>query len=65
LAQFLKLAQPDEIDVIHRHERTGRPLGEEAFIEKLEIELDRVLKTAKTWTKKVHGVNISRTSRTF
>jgi putative transposase len=49
---FLKLAPPDDIDVIHRHERTGRPLGEEGFIEKLEIELDRVLKPQRPGPKK-------------
>jgi putative transposase len=46
------LAPPDEIDVINRHERTGRPLGEEGFIEKLEIELDRVLRPQRPGPKK-------------
>jgi putative transposase len=48
----LQLAAPDEIDVIHRHERTGRPLGEEGFIEKLEIQLNRVLRPQRPGTKK-------------
>ena len=49
---FLKLAPPDEIDMIQRHERTGRPLGEEGFIEKLEIKLDRVLRPQRPGPKK-------------
>ncbi len=52
---FLKLTPPDEVDMIHRHERTGRPLGEKGFIEKLEIALDRGLKPQKPGPKKIKG----------
>jgi putative transposase len=50
---FLQLTPPDEIDVIHRHERTGRPLGEEGFLEKLEIALGRGLRPQKPGPKKI------------
>lgn len=52
---FLKLTPPDEVDMIHRHERTGRPLGGKGFIEKLEIALDRGLKPQKPGPKKIKG----------
>jgi putative transposase len=52
---FLKLTPPDEIAMIHRHERTGRPLGKEGFIEKLEITLDRGLRPQKPGPKKNKG----------
>lgn len=52
---FLQLTPPDKIDAIHRHERTGRPLGEEGFIEKLEIALDRGLRPQKPGPKKIKG----------
>ncbi len=39
--------EDSEIDDIHRHERTGRPLGSEGFMEKLEVKLNRVLRRQK------------------
>jgi putative transposase len=36
--------QESEIEVFRKHERTGRPMGADAFIEKLELLLDRKLK---------------------
>ncbi len=44
-------AQEDEIVLIRKHERTGRPLGEDSFIEKLEHLLDRNLKPQKPGPK--------------
>jgi putative transposase len=44
--------EDSEIDVIHRHERTGRPLGSEGFIEELEVKLSRVLRRQKPGPKK-------------
>lgn len=41
-----------EIDVIRCHERTGRPLGREGFINRLENELDRILHRQKPGPKK-------------
>jgi putative transposase len=49
---FLMLTPPQEVDVIHRHERTGRPLGGAGFIEKLEIAFDRILRPQKPGPKK-------------
>jgi putative transposase len=44
---FLMLTPPDEVDVIHRHERTGRPLGREGFTEKLEKTSGRIRRPQK------------------
>ncbi len=41
---FLKLTPSDEVDLLHIHERTGRPLGKVDFIGNLEIELGRRLR---------------------
>jgi RHS repeat-associated protein len=45
---------PDSTDIVtlRRHERTGRPLGQEHFIEKLETVLNRPLKLKKSGRKK-------------
>ena len=39
--------EPDEAELLRRHERTGRPLGEAGFIEHLEKALRRVLRRQK------------------
>ena len=49
---FLKPTPSEEVDLLHLHERTGRPLGKGNFIDKLEIELGRVLRPQKTGPKK-------------
>ena len=50
--QFLAVdVQDSEIELFRKHERTGRPLGEDAFIEKLEHLLDRTLKPQKPGPK--------------
>ncbi len=50
---FLSLdAQESEIELFRRHERTGRPLGKDSFIEKMELLLDRKLKLQKPGPKK-------------
>ena len=43
--------QEDEIVLIRKHERTGRPLGGDSFIENLEHLLDRDLKPQKPGPK--------------
>ncbi len=49
---FLKSAMPeDELRDIRRHSRTGRPLGDEAFLERLEGIMGRVLKPQKRGPK--------------
>jgi len=40
-----------QLDEIRKHERTGRPLGTESFLERLESTLDRPLKLGKPGPK--------------
>lgn len=40
-------AEEDQVSEIRKHERTGRPLGSEGFVERLETALDRPLKRGK------------------
>jgi putative transposase len=42
---------PDQRDMFQKHERTGRPLGSDAFISRLEIRMGRSLKKKKTGPK--------------
>jgi putative transposase len=44
-------AQESEMELFRKHERTGRPIGDEAFIERLEGLLDRKLKPQKPGPK--------------
>ena len=44
--------QEPEIELFRKHERTGRPLGEDPFIKKMESLLDRKLKPQKPGPKK-------------
>jgi putative transposase len=48
------LDTPEEVDAdrLRRHERTGRPLGRESFVERLETELGRALRPQKPGPKK-------------
>lgn len=41
----------DELAVLRRHARTGRPLGNEAFVERLEGTLGRILKPRRPGRK--------------
>ena len=50
--RFLKLTPSDEVDLLHLHERTGRPIGKGYFIGKLEIKLGRMLRPQKPGPKK-------------
>ena len=45
-------AQDQEIELFRKHERTGRPIGDDSFIETLELLLDRNLKLQKPGPKK-------------
>jgi len=45
-------AKNHEIEILKKHERTGRPLGEDGFVEALEALLDRKLKCRKPGPKK-------------
>lgn len=44
-------AEEEQVNEIRKHERTGRPLGSEGFIERLETNLDRPLKRGKPGPK--------------
>jgi putative transposase len=48
---FLAAEIEEEIGNIRKHERTGRPLGSEGFVERLESALDRILKRSKPGPK--------------
>ncbi len=49
---FLKKdVQGQEIELFRKHERTGRPLGNDSFIETLGMLLDRNLKLQKPGPK--------------
>ena len=46
--KFLSVdAQESDMELFRKHERTGRPIGDDAFIERLERLLDRRLKPEK------------------
>ena len=49
---YLKLSKSDKIDELQKHTRTGRPLGEEGFVQIAETLLDRVLSKKKPGPKK-------------
>ena len=40
-----------EIELLRKRERTGRPLGDDSFIEKIELLLNRKLKPQKPGPK--------------
>ena len=55
---FLNSAIPEEeLRDIRRHGRTGRPLGDETFIARLEEMVGRVLKPQKRGPKPKHNAN--------
>ena len=43
--------EPNERDALQKHERTGRPLGENGLISQLEAKTGRVLTKKKTGPK--------------
>ena len=51
-SKFLSLSSTEERELLHRHERTGRPMGTKSFVEKLEQTLGRVLQPQKPGPKK-------------
>nr|WP_282753520.1 transposase [Desulfuromonas thiophila] len=50
--RFLKLSTSEELDLLYRHERTGRPIGDSGFVEQLEQALGRVLQPQKPGPRK-------------
>ncbi len=56
-SKFLSLLSVAELDLLHRHERTGRPMGTKGFVETLEQILGRVLQPQKPGPKKESRVS--------
>ncbi len=48
---FLTLAGKAELALLKKHEHSGRPLGEVAFVEHLEQKMGRLLRPAKRGPK--------------
>ncbi len=49
---FLSLpVDDDEVEELRRHQRTGRPLGDDAFVDRLEASLGRTLRPRKPGPK--------------
>jgi len=48
---FLARSEEAQFNDIRKHERTGRPLGSDGFVEQLESALGRILKREKTGPK--------------
>lgn len=51
-SSFLSLADDDELATFKKHERTGRPLGKETFIDQIEKIAGRLLRPQKPGPKK-------------
>jgi len=49
--EFLRLSTDEELETLNRHEKTGRPLGSETFVEKMEQELGRTLRPQRPGPK--------------
>jgi len=47
----------EEVEKLRRHERTGRPLGNDGFTAKLEKTLNRLLQKQQPGPKKNKGNN--------
>ena len=50
----------EELELIRRHERTGRPLGGRKFIRRIESKLGRILRLSKPGPKPKRGNNCGR-----
>ena len=48
---FMALTDEEDLALLKKHERSGRPLGEVTFVERLEGELERLLRPAKRGPK--------------
>ena len=48
---LLKTDSFDQMETFRKHERTGRPLGSDPFVQKLEQKLNRILKPQKPGRK--------------
>jgi putative transposase len=50
-AFLTEVLEPEEAELLRRHERTGRPLGESAFLDRIERTLGRTVHPAKRGPK--------------
>jgi putative transposase len=50
-SEFLSLSEEEEIVLFRRHERSGRPLGNDTFVDRLEAGLARMLRPLKRGPK--------------
>lgn len=48
---FLRLSSEEEMTTFRKHERSGRPLGEEVFVDHIEVLLARTLRPQKPGPK--------------
>jgi putative transposase len=53
--EFLSLSDEEELKLLRRHERSGRPLGNDNFVDRLEVELTRMLRPLKRGPKPKPG----------
>ncbi len=49
---FLRLSSDEEVKKLKRHEKSGRPMGNDGFVDKMEQTLGRVLRPQKPGPKK-------------
>jgi len=49
------LSSEDEMTTFRKHERSGRPLGDESFVDNIEALLKRTLRPQKPGPKRVKG----------
>ena len=54
-SDFLSLSDEEEITLFQRHARSGRPLGNDAFVDRLEAGLERLLRPQKRGPKPKAG----------
>ncbi len=52
---YLQLSSDKELKVLKRHEHTGRPLGNDSFVEKIGQKMGRNLRSQKPGLKKKEG----------
>jgi putative transposase len=48
---LLEAVEADDAERLRRHERTGRPLGSPAFLDRIEVTLERIVRPAKPGRK--------------
>ncbi len=62
-AFLARTIREEDIEILHAHERTGRPLGDDEFVASLEENLGRILRRQKPGPKPGHATRRTRKSR--